>query len=145
MNFWIMGEFLNYGWNFELCVWDRQTDTPTHSDTHINTMTRPGLRAGSSENIFANLSVGRLVEDLFFGPQSLKRFLNFDFKTLYSEKIILFDNISAVCCKQFTNVIFFMNVEKKTKKYILSKKGSVCSKVPNWTHKHTKTFLRQNF
>ena len=31
---------------------ERQTNTHTQTDRHINTMTQPGLRAGPSENSF---------------------------------------------------------------------------------------------
>ena len=53
-----------------------QTDTDTHTqaDTHINTMTRPGLRAGPSENVlclkFKYFSTYTRIEQRFRGGES---------------------------------------------------------------------------
>ena len=51
---------MNYGWG------DRQSHTETHPDTHINTMTQPGLGAGptlaSLKALFAICHISDAVE-----------------------------------------------------------------------------------
>ena len=67
---------MNYGWG------DRHTHTHTHTQTnaqtdrHINTMIRPGLRAGPSENYriaFAVFLTSVLYEHVFVKTQFNKK------------------------------------------------------------------------